>query len=112
MKALIKLLIHKVHVSHATDEGVRSRNVLHSLCFNAQQEIVIQNKCISLYSIEEIITSPSPSAGKYIFEVRSVTDPAVTLRAPEPITVVPPPMRNSEIGRVFQDFEDMLQFDI
>lgn len=51
-------------------------------------------------------------AGKYSIEVRSTVDHSILLRAPEQIDVVPPPMRKSELGRVFQDFEQMLQFDI
>lgn len=46
-----------------------------------------------------------------MLEVRSVADPREALRAPAPIKVVPAPMKQSEIGRVFDDLDDMLKFD-
>ena len=58
-----------------------------------------------------IVSIGSIAAGSYVFEARSVVDHSVFLRS-NPITVNPPPMRNSEIGKVFQDLEAMLQFDI
>ena len=54
---------------------------------------------------------PSP-AGEYIIEVRSVANPRVALRASEPIKVAPAPMKQSEIGKLFDDLDEMLKFDI
>jgi hypothetical protein len=58
-----------------------------------------------------IFTLISP-AGEYIFEVRSVANPRVVLRSSEPIKVAPAPMKQSEIGKLFDDLDDMLKFDI
>lgn len=48
-------------------------------------------------------------AGQYVLEVQSSVDPAVALQS-LPITVTPPPMRQSEIGQVFDDLDKLLQF--
>ena len=48
-------------------------------------------------------------AGSYILEVQSTTDPSEAIRS-DPIAVAPPPMRQSEIGQVFDDLDKMLQF--
>ena len=52
------------------------------------------------------------AAGEYIFEVRSVANPRVVLRSSEPIKVAPAPMKQAEIGKLFDDLDDMLKFDI
>lgn len=52
------------------------------------------------------------AAGEYILEVRSVANPRVALRSSEPIKVAPAPMKQSEIGKLFDDLDDMLKFDI
>ena len=57
------------------------------------------------------LSSLPPPAGTYLIEVRSVSDPSVKVTASDRILVVPPPMRQSEIGQVFSDLEKMLQFD-
>ena len=48
-------------------------------------------------------------AGQYALEVRSTSDPEVVLRS-DAFTVTPPPMRQSQIGAVFDDLDKMLQF--
>lgn len=48
-------------------------------------------------------------AGKYTVQVRSMKNPSEVLVAPEPIEVAPPPIRQSEVGRMFDDFEKMLE---
>eukprot|EP00731_Ephydatia_muelleri_P002143 Em0001g2143a len=48
-------------------------------------------------------------AGNYTIQVRSVKNPSEVLSAPEPIEVAPPPIRHSEVGRMFDDFEKMLE---
>ena len=52
------------------------------------------------------------TAGEYILEVRSVANPRVALRASDPIKVAPAPMKQSEVGKLFDDLDDMLKFDI
>jgi hypothetical protein len=47
--------------------------------------------------------------GEYVLEVQSASDPNTVLKS-DPIAVAPPPMRQSEIGQVFDDFDKMLQF--
>ncbi len=47
--------------------------------------------------------------GSYILEVSSVADPSEVLLS-DLITVNPPPMRQSEIGQVFDDLDKLLQF--
>ncbi len=47
--------------------------------------------------------------GQYVFEVQSTSDPGVVLQS-DPIVVAPPPMRQSEIGQVFDDLDKLLQF--
>lgn len=47
--------------------------------------------------------------GQYALEVHSISDPSVMLRS-DPIVVAPPPMRNSQLGQVFDDLDKMLQF--
>ena len=47
--------------------------------------------------------------GQYVLEVRSTSDPEVVLRS-DTFTVTPPPMRQSQLGQVFDDFDKMLQF--
>ena len=47
--------------------------------------------------------------GQYVLEVRSVSDPDVVLRS-NTVTVAPPPMRQSQLGQVFDDLDKMLQF--
>ena len=51
----------------------------------------------------------SVAAGEYILEVRSVANSRVALRS-EPIKVVPAPMKQAEIGKLFDDLDDMLKF--
>ena len=41
--------------------------------------------------------------------MRSVANPRVALRS-DPIKVIPAPMRESEIGKLFDDLDDMLKF--
>lgn len=66
------------------------------------------NGYLSKASFRGLSLSP---AGTYLIEVRSVSDPSVKVTASDRILVVPPPMRQSEIGQVFSDLEKMLQFD-
>ena len=47
--------------------------------------------------------------GQYVLEVQSAVDSTVVLWS-EPIVVAPPPMRQSEIGQVFDDLDKLLQF--
>lgn len=69
-----------------------------------------ERECIFYVHIQQLL-SLSP-AGEYILEVRSVANPRVALRASEPIKVAPAPMKQSEIGKLFDDLDDMLKFDI
>lgn len=47
--------------------------------------------------------------GQYHLEVQSVIDPTMVLLS-DPIVIAPPPMRQSEIGQVFDDLDKLLQF--
>ena len=47
--------------------------------------------------------------GSYVLEVVSMSESEEVLRS-DPITVSPPPMRQSEIGQVFDDLDKLLQF--
>ena len=51
-------------------------------------------------------------AGKYLLEFQSAVDASVVLKLDEVFEVTPPPKRNSEIGRMFDGFDNMLNFDI
>ena len=65
-----------------------------------------QNGFDSKCSFPHLTLSPP---GQYALEVRSTTDPEVVLRSGN-ITVAPPPMRQSQLGAVFDDLDKMLQF--
>ena len=71
----------------------------------------------SSVALLQCVTSPAcvclslPAAGRYHLEVRSVSDPSVALRSLVPMQVLPAPMRTSEIGKVFDDLDKLLQFD-
>ena len=65
-----------------------------------------QNGYPSRCSFKDVTIGPQ---GLYVMQVVSCVDSRVVLQS-EPITVIPPPMRNSEIGDVFDDLDKMLQF--
>ncbi len=65
-----------------------------------------QNGFNSKCSFPGLTLSPP---GQYVLEVRSAVDPEVVLRS-NMVTVTPPPMRQSQLGAVFDDLDKMLQF--
>ena len=71
-----------------------------------QHLITRQNGFPSRCSFTNITIGPP---GRYILEVASASDPVEVLQS-EPITVNPPPMRESTLGDVFDDLDKMLQF--
>jgi len=71
-----------------------------------QHLITRQNGFPSRCSFTDITIGP---AGHYVLEVASASNPSEVILS-DPITVTPPPMRESTLGMVFDDFDKMLQF--
>ena len=67
------------------------------------------NSNFKLY-VSSVHISKLFAAGQFVFEVHSVSNPSVSLRSYDKINVAPPPMRQSELGDVFDDLDKMLQF--